>query len=275
MAKYVDALTQSRHENKRLMWMNAGLIAVIVLTVFGWKSSQNHFTMHLPPDLRNGATVKVGDASEVPDTTVYTFAFYIWQQINRWQTDGFKDYGDQVYTLQAFLTPSCREQLVADMNLRATSGELSRRTRAVMEIPGMGYIPERVTLQGSNAWKVLLDTQILESQSNVTVKDSFIRYPLRVVRFDVDREKNPWQLALDCFGGDRPVRLDPKAVAVAKSGRTVVDVRSATTVPGTTLPPAPGLDGAASAPAAEVAATGPANANSGNFVPASLPKPSN
>jgi hypothetical protein len=42
------------------------------------------------------------------------------------------------------------------------------------------------------------------------VKDSFIRYPLRVVRYDVDGECNPFGLALDGFYQD-PIRLEGRA----------------------------------------------------------------
>ena len=33
------------------------------------------------------------------------------------------------------------------------------------------------------------------------VKRALVRYPLNIVRYDVDAEKNPWGLALDCFAG--------------------------------------------------------------------------
>jgi len=36
-----------------------------------------------------------------------------------------------------------------------------------------------------------------------------VRYPLRIVRFDADREKNPFGLAIDCFDDvAQPSRLD-------------------------------------------------------------------
>jgi len=41
----------------------------------------------------------------------------------------------------------------------------------------------------------------------MTVKRTRIRYPLRVVRYAVDPEANPWGLALDGFGADGPRRL--------------------------------------------------------------------
>ena len=36
-----------------------------------------------------------------------------------------------------------------------------------------------------------------------------VRYPLRVVRFEADREQNPFGLAVDCFNdNDLPSRID-------------------------------------------------------------------
>jgi len=242
--------------------------------MWGWKTAPRDLTAHIPPDLRNGATINVGPSPDVPDTTVYTFAFYIWQQVNRWKTDGGKDYGDQIFALQSFLTPTCREQLIADMNQRSGAGELARRTRAVMEIPGLGYSAERVSVLGGNAWKVLLDTQVQETQANVSVKDAYIRYPLRVVRFDVDREKNPWQLAIDCFGGERPARLDAKSVSISQAGHALAEIRTDTITP---TPPSASPLGSDGTPITAASANAPiASAPpSGTITPATLPRPAN
>jgi hypothetical protein len=135
-----------------------------------------------------------------------------------------------------------------------------------MEIPGLGYRPERVQVLGGNAWKALVDLQLQETQSGVTVKDTYIRYPLRVVRYDVDREKNPWQLAIDCFGTDRPARLDAKAVEVARAAHAAVPA----TKDGTAAQPS--ATGAMEA--AQGAAARPSTAASGAIEPPVLPRPS-
>ena len=44
------------------------------------------------------------------------------------------------------------------------------------------------------------------------VKSRAVAYPVRVVRFDVDRELNPWGLALDCLAGvPRAIELAAEA----------------------------------------------------------------
>ncbi|MGE3465224.1 MAG: DUF2895 family protein, partial [Pseudomonadales bacterium] len=72
---------------------------------------------------------------------------------------------------------------------------------------GHGYEERRVVLLNEDAWIVWLDLDLLESVKGMTVKRTAIRYPLRVVRYAVDLEANPWGLALDGFGAEGPRRL--------------------------------------------------------------------
>lgn len=222
MARYTDALAQANWTIKCLLGVVAASTTVAVIAMFGWRTAERDVTLHIPPDLAAGAQIEVG-RKEVPASNVYLFAFYIWQQLNRWSVNGQRDYGAQIYKLQAYFTPACQQQLINDMTTRAGQGELDQRTRSVMEIPGLGYRDGRVLLHADGSWNVLLDTQIIESSRGVAVKDAYVRYPLHVVRYDVDRELNPWQLAIDCYTAQkRPERLDPQAVAVAMKGSGAV-----------------------------------------------------
>lgn len=222
MARYTDALAQANWFIKCLLGVVAASTTVAVIAIFGWRSAERDVTVHIPPDLSTGAQIQVG-RKEVPASNVYLFAFYIWQQLNRWSVNGQQDYGTQIYKLQAYVTPACQQQLINDMTTRANQGELDQRTRSVMEIPGLGYRDNRVLVHADGSWNVLLDTQIIESSRGVAVKDAYVRYPLHVVRYDVDRELNPWQLAVDCYTAEKkPERLDPQAVAVAIKGTGAV-----------------------------------------------------
>jgi integrating conjugative element protein (TIGR03746 family) len=77
----------------------------------------------------------------------------------------------------------------------------------MQEIPGHGFEEQRVSVLGGDAWIVRLDLDLLESVKGMTVKRTAIRYPLRVVRYAVDLEANPWGLALDGFDDGGPRRL--------------------------------------------------------------------
>jgi integrating conjugative element protein (TIGR03746 family) len=207
--QYLDALA-SEQKRTAAQRRNNLILAVVAVAgmYFAW-AKPKELDLHLSPDLKAGDTVefKYG-AANVPPPNVYSFAYYVWQQINRWQADGSKDYGMQIYNFQAYVTPSCLAQLQGDLQNRSNAGELRLRTRQLSEIPGYGFQDARVINESTSAWTVLLDMQVTEAQRGQPIKDTFVRYPLRVVRYDVDRNRNPFRLALDCFGTGRPARID-------------------------------------------------------------------
>ena len=206
MGKFTNAL-DNKQAVIRLQWVFIAILAAaLLLAIRGLQLAPAELTLHIPPDLRSGARLRVG---EVPPPNVYAFAHYIWQQVNHWSRDGDKDYGAAIWRMQAYVTPACREWLEADLAAKANKGELSLRTRALQEIPGHEYEETKVRPLSSSAWRVELDYEIRESVRGMPVKQAGVRYPLRVVRFDADREKNPFGLAVDCFDeGEQPTRLD-------------------------------------------------------------------
>lgn len=233
--QFLDALHSERIHNAKLTRLLYGVIALGITGIwFAWRVPKS-VDVHLAPNVMAGESVRTTDGrSPVPGPNVYGFAYYIWQQINRWQNDGIKDYGQQIYLMQYYLTPRCQVQLQTDMQKRQAKGELRRRTRHVTEIPGFPYSENRVLPAGLDAWTVLLDMQVSETVDGQNVKDVFIRYPIRVVRFDVDRERNPWRLAVDCFGANQPARLNPADLKAGDMQRT--DIR-APRLPGTLISP--------------------------------------
>lgn len=178
---------------------------------YGWQSAPERLTIHNPPDLRAGSTRKWW---EVPPGDVYTFSFYIFQQLNRWPVNGEADYPRNLSALRAYLTPACQAWLERDFRRRQDRGELRDRVRGVYEIPGRGFNEKRVQIHGRDSWTVILDLTVDEYYHAEPVKRALVRYPLSVVRYDVDAEKNPWGLALNCFDG-QPQKLE--AVAPATS----------------------------------------------------------
>lgn len=195
----------------RSLWAVIGLQVVVILALwFGWSQAPSHLRVHIPPDLRSGAVLGTEDVSAA---NVYAFAFYIFQQLNRWPDDGATDYGQAIFRVSPYLTPRYRNDLIADMELKAKRGELAYRVRGVQQVPGHGYEERRVDVLSPNVWVVWLDLDLLESVKGMTVKRTTIRYPVRVVRQAVDPEANPWGLALDGYAGEGPRRLDDAELA--------------------------------------------------------------
>ena len=189
----------------RSLWAVIAIQVVVIAGLwFGWSQAPARLTVHIPPDLRSGAVLAV---DKVPPANVYAFAFYIFQQLNRWPEDGSTDYGRAIFRVSPYLTPRYRADLIADLEQKGRQGELAYRVRGMQQIPGHGYEERRVDVLSPQAWTVWLDLDLFESVKGMTVKRTAIRYPLRVVRYAVDLEANPWGLALDGFGAEGPRRL--------------------------------------------------------------------
>ena len=192
----------------RSLWAVIGLQVMIIAAVWiALVRLPSTMTVHIPPDLRSGASLAL---REVPRANVYTFAFYILQQLNRWPNNGAQDYGAAIFRVSAYLTPEFRETLIEDMHLKSRVGELTHRVRGLQAIPGEGFSERRVDIVSNDEWHVWLDLELSESVQGMTVKHTRIRYPLRVVRYAVDAEANPWGLALAGYASPGPTRIEAK-----------------------------------------------------------------
>ncbi|WP_307941968.1 PFL_4703 family integrating conjugative element protein [Pseudomonas mosselii] len=206
------------HLQAHVMTLRLGAGALLLLSLglgIGWWTAPRDLTLHIPPDLRSGSVRKWWD---VPPESVYAFTFYIFQQLNRWPTDGEQDYARNLQALAAYLTPSCKAFLQQNYDYRLSTGELRERVRGVYEIPGRGYGDDptsRVTAISRDDWRVTLDLSADEYYGAEQVKRALVRYSLKVVRMDIDPERNPFGLALDCYS-QAPQRITaPTAVTPA------------------------------------------------------------
>lgn len=196
MSKY-NNLVHAKDAMIRMMAIALGALSLfLVLALLGWMRSPSDIRLHYPPDLREGAALGL---NEVPVQSVYTFTYYMFQQLNRWPNDGAKDYFNRIHTFKDFMTPVCFQEKLSDYEARNKSGSLLGRERAVWEIPGRGFSHKRVKQISGDTWTVGLDLHVQETHRGETVKDRLIHYPLRVVRYNVDPELNPFGLALDCY----------------------------------------------------------------------------
>lgn len=191
----------------KTLYLGAGVLFVLALVMgLGWWSAPRDLTIHVPPDLRTGSTRKWWD---VPPESVYTFAFYVWQQLQRWPTNGDDDYPRNIHALSNYVTPACQAFLRQDYELRHKAGELRKRVRGIYEIPGRGYGDNptlRVRTVSARDWIVTLDVTADEYYTSEQVKRAFIRYSLKVARVDIDPARNPFGLVIDCYDSP-PLRI--------------------------------------------------------------------
>lgn len=210
MSRFRHAL-QNRDQHILTLRAACGVLLLLLLvTLGGWMTAPDRLTIHNPPDLRTGSTRPWW---EVPAPTVYSFAFYIFQQLNAWPKNGDVDYPAKIAALSPYLTPSCKSFLDADARKRAENGQLADRVRVVYEVPGRGYASDSVTVHSRDSWGVRLDVVADEYFQSEPVKRALVRFPLKVVRWSGDAERNPFGLALDCYDGV-PQRLEAAPVPV-------------------------------------------------------------
>jgi integrating conjugative element protein (TIGR03746 family) len=127
--------------------------------------------------------------------------------VYRWPKDGQTDFAQNIYALQALLTPRFRTVLEQELREKNDAGELRNRVRGIQEHPGRSYSEARVVIESDGSWIVTLDMDVLETIDGMLVKQASVRYAVRVVRYDVDAEQNPWGLALDSYVGPGPSAL--------------------------------------------------------------------
>lgn len=126
--------------------------------------------------------------------------------MNNWPVLGVDDYKKQIDRLSCYVTPRFKGELERDYEQRLKKHELNR-TRALQEMPDRPYNEKRVFTESAETWVAFYDVNIKETFRSETVKDIFVRYPVRIVKWDVDPECNLWGLALDGYYRN-PKRLE-------------------------------------------------------------------
>ncbi|HID51077.1 MAG TPA: TIGR03746 family integrating conjugative element protein [Anaerolineae bacterium] len=178
-----------------------GLFLLLVVAIVGLTIAPHQLDVYQPPDLRYGSLTSAG---VVPETTVYSFTESIFDALMTWPEDGEVDYARNSKALSAFFTPAFKKWLKEDYEKRLHSrpNELAKRVSYISVVPGSSYSDKNVSIKNNNSWTVYLDRQITEYIDDRMVKKINVRFPIRVVRWNVSRKYNPWRLAIDGFDGE-------------------------------------------------------------------------
>ena len=198
-------------KNQTIKALGLAVIVPSMLAVVmgvGWMTAPTRITLHYPPDLSSGAKMNV---AEIPKANIYLFSFYIFQQLNRWETNGEDDYYRKIHILKNYLTASCFQDRLDDYGYKKSRNELAGRERSVREIPGRMFENKRVVKTSYSSWIVSMDLHVVETLQGEKIKERFINYPINIVRFNVDPENNPWGLAIDCLASTpRIIEIEEK-----------------------------------------------------------------
>lgn len=209
MSRYAS-IDDTRKVQLTFSYVMVGLLSLGCLGLgYGWYKSPENLKIDIPPNLRHGAIVKPGDYYAA---TVEAFATMIFRDVNRWYQNGYKDYGQNIFDNQAYLTPRYREWLLKDMEQKAKAGELKDRVRFMLETESSGNSELNVEGFDDGSWLVHLKLVVVERIAGTEVKRVGVHYPIRVVRLNISPKKNAWGLALDGYPeGMQEKRIDAKA----------------------------------------------------------------
>lgn len=186
------------------------LIGLLLLQTAVIHNRQNDITVHVPPDLSNGAVLK---PDELQGVSAYAFAMYVWRNLNDWRVSGSDDYKRLIDEYQCLITPEFESWLRKNEELKRRQGELDR-TRVLSDTNL--YKPDFVTELSKNVFSVALLVNIQERVKGVVIKDVPMSYSIRVI--PDNRKCNPMRMALDGFMFD-PTRAEADAEAKSRKER--------------------------------------------------------
>ena len=188
---YVD---DNLHAHIRSLRIVVAVLSVLLAlsTVVLYLSNRTH-RLSLPPRLDYGATINTGS---IHSWEVYSFAGYIWQYMNRCETDCSTELAVRQQQMISFITPGFAAALANDRAGR--TAELKDRSRYVLPLDS-GWDPRLVTRTAEGYWQVVLNVLLVETLRGVEVKRTPLRYTLKVIELRADPEFNPWGLYLDAL----------------------------------------------------------------------------
>lgn len=171
------------------------LFVCCLVSLIGWMTSPSRLTVYIPPDIQNGATIKVNTISS---PLIYSFAYEIWQEINYWPQDGDSDYKKNIHQFWSYLTPQFKTELLTEYEDLKVSGQV-QRIRFLQGLSGAAYDPVNVRKLSSDTWEVDLKMRLTEYKNNQPVKDIEILYPLKVTSTNISHRNNPYGLVIAGF----------------------------------------------------------------------------
>ena len=200
MVRYINADSNLYSHIRTLRLITVFLAAGLLIALFGWHHATRVQRISIPPNLTYGGEVKL---NSIHPWEVYSFAGYIWQQLNRCPIDCYQDFPKNLDRLTAFITPEFKTWL--KQNNEKKAAELLGRTRYILALH-TNHVSQSVIEESPKQWKVTIDVELREHIGGVEVKNARIRYFLRVIALSIDPEFNPWGLLLDSMP-DNPERL--------------------------------------------------------------------
>ncbi len=149
-----------------------------------------------PTMATNGGLMKAG---EISSEYVQGFAASLMPTLYSWSNRGNEEFNQNIKSFHYYFTPR-HEQLLNDALKAYKNAQLFDRTQVASLYRFME--PQDIKKIGPDAWEVKLIlriTQRLKDNNAMVIADKIVAYHLRVVKLNLSRLHNPFQLALDGY----------------------------------------------------------------------------
>lgn len=198
--KKVDAL---HHMNRLLLAFVLLLVIFIMALLTALIRAPKKVEFWLAPNMSaNGGLVK---ANDIPDEYVHGFVTSLVPSLNTWSQSGKDEFAANIRGFHYYFTPR-HQALMQEACLAWQDAGLFNRSQVTSLYRFMET--SDVKRLGSDTWEVhlvLRITQRLNDKNPMVIADKVVDYHLRVVKVNISKVLNPFQLALD--GYTKPERL--------------------------------------------------------------------
>ena len=192
--KKIDAL----HHHNRLLLVFVGILTCIVLSLtITLYSIPKRYEFWLSPGMAaNGGLMKSGN---IPNEYVQGFVTSLMPTLYSWQANGKDEFNRNMKAFHYYFTPR-HEQLLEQTLSAFKNAQLFNRVQVASLYRFMEA--DDIKRIGTNSWEVKLIlriTQRLKDNSPMVIADKVVAYHLRVVKVNLSKLHNPFQLALDGY----------------------------------------------------------------------------
>ncbi|MBA2649342.1 MAG: DUF2895 family protein [Legionella sp.] len=210
--KKVDSLN---HINRLLLVFVSVLILIVLGLIITLAKMPNRFEFWLTPTMSmNGGLIK---ENEISKEYVQGFVATLLPALNTWSNSGKTEFVNNLSGFNYYFTP--RHQALMQNTLTAyKDAQLFNR----IQVASLYRFMEDGDVKpiSTNAWEVhlvLRITQRLKNDSPMVIADKVVDYHVRVVKLNLSRLQNPFQLALD--GYTQPETLIKDLLATDSKGK--------------------------------------------------------
>ncbi len=197
MFKYWQKIDSLNQLNRLLLAFTASLLVIILGLITTLYSLPKRYEFWLSPSMAaNGGLIK---AEQIPAEYIHGFVATLMPALNTWSNGGKKEFSTNLAGFHYYFT--ARHRKLLDQALTAyKDAQLFNRT----QVASLYRFIESNDVKplGNNAWEVhliLRITQRLKNNSPIVITDKIVDYHVRVVKVNLSRLENPFQLALDGY----------------------------------------------------------------------------